>query len=140
MTDARSQWTNATDPLSTSLQRLNDTLLVARSEASNPFRSVVVEATAAGQIEIVFIDDSLASGDGERLAAELTTLVREALSRAREQSVGALAEVKSDSRVAEAISDMKDAMAKPLPTAPSPRRTTPPEDEDAYYRRSSWLQ
>ena len=101
---------------------------------------MALEATSAGEIEIVFIDDSHASGDGVRLAAELTTLARQALSRAREQSVEALANVKSDPRVAEAISDIKDAMAKPLPTAQAPRHTTPPEDDDTYYRRSSWLQ
>ena len=140
MTYPQSQSTDATDPLSAKLQLLNDTLLATRSEVANASRTVVVEATAAGEIEIVFIDDSHASGNGEGLAAELTNLIREVLRRAREQSVEALADVKSDPRVAQAISDIHDAMARPLPTAQAPRQTTLPEDDDTYYRRSSWLQ
>jgi hypothetical protein len=67
-------------------------------------------------------------------------LSSEKRSDAREQGAEALADVKSDPRVAEAISDIMDAMAKPLPTAQAPRQKTPPEDDDTYYRRSSWLQ
>lgn len=83
MTYTQRQSSDATDPSSARLQHLNDSLLIARSEAVNASRTVVVEATTAGEIEIVFIDDSHASGDGERLAADLTTLIREALRRAR---------------------------------------------------------
>ena len=140
MTYTQSQSPNATDPLSARLQSLNDALLTTRSEAANAPRTVVVEATAAGEIEIVFIDDSLASGDGEKLAAELTQLLRDAVSKARAQSLEALAEVKADPRVAEAISDIKDAMNQPLPATNPARQARPVEDEDAYYRRSTWLE
>lgn len=126
------------DQLPGKLRRLNNALLSARARAATPSETIVVEASADGDVRVVHIDDRLCANRGDELAETINTLLRSAVDSARLSAREALREFQADPRIANATDTIRDAMTKPPPQ--NRQRSDDGIDEDGIDEDDEWAQ
>ncbi|WP_278261335.1 YbaB/EbfC family nucleoid-associated protein [Nocardia sp. AG03] len=109
--------TNSLDPLPQKTSNLVSALTATRSTATAADGLIQVRAGADGEINVQ-IDDKLLVLGGAGLSKLINELAAHALRTARANARTALAEFRSDPRVAGAVADTIDAMNGPLPEHP----------------------
>ncbi|MFE6926083.1 YbaB/EbfC family nucleoid-associated protein [Nocardia sp. NPDC057663] len=109
--------TPSLDPLPRKTATLVSALTSTRSTATAADGLIQVHASADGEIS-VHIDDKLLVLGGAGLSKLITELAAHALRTARTNANAALAEFRSDPRVAEAVAHTVDAMNAPLAERP----------------------
>ncbi|MFD3704564.1 hypothetical protein ACFWUP_15600 [Nocardia sp. NPDC058658] len=112
------------DPLTQRTTNLAHALTTARTTVTAANGLVRIDACADGEISI-HIDNKVLVLGGDGLSKLLTELAAHALREARSNAANALAEFRSDRRVAEAVANTVDAMSRPIPP-PVPTTNTRP--------------
>ncbi|WP_316574280.1 YbaB/EbfC family nucleoid-associated protein [Nocardia canadensis] len=133
---------NSLDPLPQKTATLVSALTSVRSTATAADGLIQVHASADGEIS-VNIDDKLLVLGGAGLSKLITELAAHALRTARTNAHAALAEFRSDPRVAGAVAHTVDAMNTPFQVQPLPHNTShrsgdehPPQSEPGWPARA----
>ncbi|MGN5239791.1 MULTISPECIES: hypothetical protein [unclassified Rhodococcus (in: high G+C Gram-positive bacteria)] len=122
------------DPLSGQLDELVAALTTASATASSA--TVTVRVGADGSVQDLQIDDGALRGGGALLASHLMQVIGRAHAELGERRRAAESALRSDPRIAEAISAVTDAADAPLPRNMQATRRGP---EHGDVRPSSFL-